>query len=157
MLFTASFLRSSFWRRQDIRWRRWGCRLGMRADSQALDADESTRSEIIISDISISLDFVACRVSENIHPWAKGQEGGEIHFFRWGKRINRCPTGECVDDCNEHVMYGLCRLYWLGGWCPTGPLHVSLAASTLIRGVEDGHEDGLNTTSRCLGTFQLTS
>ena len=94
-----------------------------------LDASSFTSlgcSRWVISDISISLDFVGCRVWENIHPWIlepKVRRGAKSIFSV--KRINRCPTGECLDDCNEHVMYGLCRLYWLGGWCPTGPLHVS--------------------------------
>lgn len=116
--------RSSFWRRQDIRWRRWGCRLGCEQLHKPwmLMSQQDLRSSYPTYPFPWILLLV--EFWENIHPWAKGQSGGPTSFFPVGE-TDGCWTGECLDDCNEHVMYGLCRLYWLGGWCPTGPLHVS--------------------------------
>ena len=133
-LFLHAIHRSSFWRRQDIRWLRWGCRLGCeQLHKPWIPVDESTKSEIIISDISISLDFVACRVLRK-HPSLRG--ANSIFFGRGNRWMSNRRMPWRLQW--THYVWPLPSL--LVGWLMSNwAASCVWAASTLIRGVEDGH------------------
>ena len=96
---------------------------------------------------------------ENIHPWAKGQEGGRNPFFGRG---NRWMSNRRMPWRLQWTRYVWPLPSLLVGW-----LMSNWAASCVFGSINSDQgcwrwpwsvfEDGRNTTSRCLGTFQLTS